>query len=261
MPAALTWPMQVQHVVLDAVRAQEASPSPAADPTSLDFDGWAVALVLVVTVLVLGTGALIIRARRVYTEHSISESFIRSWMAGVLVVGLLVFCAVLLFTPYTDLRNLVFGGLIAAVAGAVSYYFASKEADQARQEQISAVFGTTQVPNLICLTVKDAKAALGSSSLRIVISPPGAPEDHVVSEQSPSPGLDVKPWATAVQVIAVPSADAAGCAEPPAPEMPEPAPETAPERQEPALEESEPTEPSHAPPQPPGNPPPAEPGR
>ena len=221
MSAAVALPVFAGHYRSAGIRMQDASPSPAADPAYLEFDGWAVALVLVVTVLVLGTGVLIIRARRVYTEHSISESFIRSWMAGVLVVGLLVFCAVLLFTPYTDLRNLVFGGLIAAVAGAVSYYFASKEADQARQEQISAVFGTTQVPNLICHTVKDAKAALGSSSLRIVVTPPGAPEDHVVAEQAPSPGLDVKPWATTVQVTAVPPADAAGCIEPaPAPEPP-----------------------------------------
>jgi len=182
------------------------APAQAASTTTISVDASAIWLAVALLVGAIGIGALIVIARYVYSSNNIDESFIRSWMAGLLVVGLLVFCAVLLTTPYDDLRNIVFGGLVASVASAVAYYFASKEADRARHDQISAVLGTTMVPDLAGISVKDARALLGGSNLRL-IAPADADDDDLVAGQQPAAG-EQAPSSSAITIQVQPAAQA-----------------------------------------------------
>jgi hypothetical protein len=63
-----------------------------------------------------------------------AKSFVRSWIAVSLVLGLLVFCAASFMINDARLRSTLFGGLIASAGSAVAYYFSSRAADQARAD-------------------------------------------------------------------------------------------------------------------------------
>lgn len=63
-----------------------------------------------------------------------AKSFVRSWIAVALVLGLLVFCGASFMISDAKLRSTLFGGLIASTGSAVAYYFSSRAADQARAD-------------------------------------------------------------------------------------------------------------------------------
>src|SRR5262249_10173013 len=85
-----------------------------------------------------------------------------------------------------NLRNTVFGGLIASVGAAVAFYFSSKAADQARKDILNAAFGTETVPDLSDMKEADAAAALGKTSLKLEVSPDSSKSvNAVVKSQQP----------------------------------------------------------------------------
>jgi hypothetical protein len=124
--------------------------------------------------------------------------FIRSWIAVILVLGLLTFCAFAFAINDTSLRSTLIGGLIASVGSAVAFYFSTKSADKARQDVVAAAAGTEPVPNLSGKTVQEASEALGRTSLRLAVRDGAVPAGHV-SEQFPAASSDA-PKGSAVQV-------------------------------------------------------------
>jgi len=85
---------------------------------------------------VLLAGLLVIRAISPTEKRKTdpAKSFVRSWIAVTLVLGLLVFCGASLMISDAKLRATLFGGLIASTGSAVAYYFSSRAADQARAD-------------------------------------------------------------------------------------------------------------------------------
>jgi hypothetical protein len=124
--------------------------------------------------------------------------FIRSWIAVILVLGLLTFCAFAFAINDSSLRSTLIGGLIASVGSAVAFYFSTKSADKARQDVVAAAAGTEPVPNLSGKTVQEASETLGRTSLRLAVRDGAAPAGHV-SEQFPAASSDA-PKGSAVQV-------------------------------------------------------------
>jgi hypothetical protein len=124
--------------------------------------------------------------------------FIRSWIAIILVLGLITFCAFAFAINDSSLRSTLIGGLIASVGSAVAFYFSTKSADKARQDVVAAAVGTDTVPNLFGKTAQEAAEALGQTSLRLAVRDGAAAAGHV-SEQFPAANADT-PKGSAVQV-------------------------------------------------------------
>ena len=70
------------------------------------------------------------------------RTFIRGWLAIVLVGGLLIFAAVSFQLDDPALRSSLMGGVIASAGAAAAFYFASKSSDQARQDILNAALAT-----------------------------------------------------------------------------------------------------------------------
>jgi ABC-type Fe3+ transport system permease subunit len=125
-------------------------------------------------------------------EPSTSDgTLVRSWIAIVLVGGLLVFCAVSLSIGNTSLQSTLFGGLVSSVGAAIAFYFSSKSAEQARQDVLTATQSATEVPNLQGMTVTDARVVTAKTPLQFVLSNTSALPGDSVTHQSPSAGTSV----------------------------------------------------------------------
>jgi len=115
------------------------------------------------------------------------QDFIRSWIAIVLVIGLIAFCAFAFAINDTSLRSTLIGGLIASVGSALAFYFSSKAADKARQDIVhasrAAASGTNLVPDLTGMTVDEAKHTLGMTSFSLVVA---SSAGTVVESQDPA---------------------------------------------------------------------------
>jgi hypothetical protein len=96
---------------------------------------------------------------------------VRSWIAISLVLGLLVFCAASLAIGDSTLRSTLVGALAAAVGAAIAFYFSAHQADQSRQDLLTAAAGTVTVPEITALTLAKASALLAKTSLRLLIDP------------------------------------------------------------------------------------------
>jgi len=116
--------------------------------------------------------------------------FIRSWIAIILVIGLLSFCAFAFAINDTTLRSALVGGLVASVGSAIAFYFSSKAADKARQDIANATtLGTELVPSLIGKTKVDAAQILGHTSFSLIEEPgssTGSERDVVRSQNPPA---------------------------------------------------------------------------
>jgi hypothetical protein len=132
------------------------------------------------------------RGRRSGGSLDSDSMVVRSWIAIVLVGGLLIFCAVALAINDPSLRSTLFGGLIASVGAAVAFYFSAKSSDQARKDILTASLGTAEVPKLEGLTVAQAQAAISKTPLQLVVSTQNAQSSDVVTDQSPAPNTDVR---------------------------------------------------------------------
>ncbi len=129
-----------------------------------------------------------------------SSTLIRSWLTIALVAGLLVFCSVAFAIDDQSLRSTLIGGLVASAGVAVAFYFSSKSSDQARADILSATFGTVEVPNLVGMTVAQARTAMASASLSLRIDPSTAADTATVSSQLPPANSSVRPG-TVVSVV------------------------------------------------------------
>jgi hypothetical protein len=130
---------------------------------------------------------------------------IRSWLAIALVFGLLLFCGVAFAIPDQSLRSSLIGGLVASAGAAVAFYFSSKSSDQARADILSAAFGTAEVPNLVGMTLVEAKKAMASTALSLRVESPSADDTSVVNSQQPDAHRSVRAGTTVV-VTAAPAA-------------------------------------------------------
>jgi hypothetical protein len=171
--------------------AATAPPEIRADVPSLDFSTvrW---MVLVVVASVVATGLVIWWARSSLSRRSNSDSLIRSWLALSLLIGLLVFCAASFALTDPNLRNTLFGGLIASSGASTAFYFASKDADQARRDVLDASFGTVIVPALEKKTVEDARVTVAHSALELHVDPSDAAADYEVVQQVPPAGTSAR---------------------------------------------------------------------
>jgi hypothetical protein len=180
-----------------------ASTGTTATTTEATLAGKYIGLTIGVTAgAILLAGAVVIAGRWWLQGKKVSDdttSFIRSWIAIALVSGLLIFCAVSFAVGDSNLRNTLFGGLLANVGAAVAFYFASKTSDQARQDILGATFGTTQVPPLTGKTVTDAASAMATSPLMLIVMPAGA--TGTITEQTPAAGTVVRQGASVTATV------------------------------------------------------------
>ena len=115
------------------------------------------------------------------------RTLIRSWLALSLVGGLLIFSAVSFQLDDTALRSSLLGGVIASAGAAAAFYFASKSADQARQDILNASFPTIITPSLLGHTRSEVNAALAGTPLYLDAEPTTAPDDWIAVSQDPQP--------------------------------------------------------------------------
>lgn len=132
--------------------------------------------------------------------------FIRSWLAIILVIGLISFCAFAFAVNDTTLRSTLIGGLIASVGSAVAFYFSSKAADKARQDVANAAtLGTEIVPSLIGKTKEVAAQILGKTSFSLIDDPDSPVGENVtVQTQHPSAYANAPRGSSVLVTLGVP---------------------------------------------------------
>jgi hypothetical protein len=128
------------------------------------------------------------------------RTFMRSWLAISLVGGLLIFTAVSFQLDDTTLRSSLIGGVIASAGAAAAFYFASKSADQARQDILNAAFPTTTTPSLVGKTRSEVNAALAGTPLFLDASPTIADPGWAAVSQDPQPNQQT-PTGSRVHVV------------------------------------------------------------
>ncbi len=169
--------------------------------------GQTLAVLIVTASTILLTGIIVIIGRRVGSKDAM-PSVVRSWIALSLVAGLVLFSATTFAINDTSLRSTLIGGLTASVGAAVAFYFSSKTSDQARQDILSAAFGTETVPDLIGRTQSAAAELLGKTSLKLEVKEAAADDSNaVVKSQDPLTGSQVRKGSTVVVTMGAPPSD------------------------------------------------------
>jgi hypothetical protein len=159
------------------------------------MSGWFVLIAIGSVVILSGIVIIVGRVWMAKPSNATSDpdsTLVRSWIAISLVAGLLVFCAVAFSINDSSLRSTLFGGLVASVGAAVAFYFSAKGADKARQDILSAALGTADVPNLITMTLTDAREAISKTPFQLVPEDPHASTDDIVATQSPDAGTNLR---------------------------------------------------------------------
>jgi hypothetical protein len=169
------------------------SPSPTPSPTpSTTLTPHAGDLVLwLVVVGIIAVGLIIYIARKWLkgSQDDQAATFIRSWIAVSLVLGLLIFCAAVLVSTNTSLQSTLFGGLIASTGAAVAFYFSSKSADQARADILNAVTAVGQggtAPSAFSAISPPAGTHGNEYTYRIVANGQPAPLYQTISGNLPT---------------------------------------------------------------------------
>lgn len=177
-------------MLVNTILATVATPSPA--PTVTSTPPSHANLILWLIVGGIGVAGVVVAVGRWLTKKGPpdpSASFIRSWIAIALVIGLLVFCAATLLGDDTSLQNVLFGGFIASTGSAIAYYFSSQGADKARADILSAV-GTigqdlAKPSKFSQLSPPDGKVDVEYPTYRIVADGSPAPTYWVASGKLP----------------------------------------------------------------------------
>ncbi|MFG1647389.1 PASTA domain-containing protein [Amycolatopsis sp. NPDC049252] len=152
----------------------------------------------ILAVVIAASGAIIVWARRTTpntAQRSVNASVVRSWLAIVLVTGLLIFCAYAFSINDSSLRSTLVGALAASTGTVVAYYFASKSSDQARQDILHATFGTDTIPDLLGSTETEATTTMSRTSFRLEVDPAARPATDtatVAFQHPPGSGTVVK---------------------------------------------------------------------
>jgi Putative Ig domain len=129
-----------------------AAAAPASAPTSTSttaatltaYQGelvlWLVVAGIILAGIVVFAGRWVLKG----TQDDQAATFIRSWLAISLVIGLLIFCGATLLSSNTSLQSTLFGGLVASTGAAIAFYFSSKGTEQARADILGAVTAISQ---------------------------------------------------------------------------------------------------------------------
>ncbi|WP_457029013.1 hypothetical protein [Kitasatospora sp. P5_F3] len=117
------------------------------------------------------------------------SGIVRSAIALVLVIALVVLAVASLYdTTDKDIKMLLLGAIVAMSSGVIAFYFSSRSAESARKDLLAATTGVpVVVPELIGLTVAQAKAKMSTSHLRLRL-PSGAADADTIATQDPTEG-------------------------------------------------------------------------
>ncbi|KQV21653.1 hypothetical protein ASE03_00020 [Kitasatospora sp. Root187] len=117
------------------------------------------------------------------------SGIVRSAIALVLVIALVVLAVASLYdTTDKDIKMLLLGAVVALASGVSAFYFSSRSAESARKDLLAATTGVpVVVPELVGLTVAEAKEKMSTSHLRLRI-PSGAADADTIATQDPSAG-------------------------------------------------------------------------
>lgn len=141
--------------------------------------------------LVVAAGVILLVARSTLQASETTSSFVRSWLALILIGGLLLFAAVALIANDASMRSTLIGGVIATAGSAAAFYFASRSSDQARRDILAASFGTVAVPDLKAKSIAEAKVLMSGTALELQVIPPEATPEKIVKTQQPPPDATV----------------------------------------------------------------------
>lgn len=89
-----------------------------------------------------------------------AQSVVRSWLTVTLVLALVTGCMAAFEIDDSQLRNTLFGGLVASAGAATAFYFASKGADGARADILKTTTALARGP--------------GAPTIFTALSPPAA---------------------------------------------------------------------------------------
>ena len=181
-----------------------AGSSAAATAHAPLYLGGMAVLILLIGMLILWIRSTLNKEASGRSSANADKTMIRSWLAVVLVAGLLLFATGSFFIANASLQNLLMGGVIASAGTAVAFYFSSKSSEQTQQNLLNAALGSQIIlPDLTTGTVGDAQKIATALQLALVISPAGSTAAAAVSSTSPPPGSMVRPGTT-VNVTAQP---------------------------------------------------------
>lgn len=142
---------------------------------------------LIVTAAVLGAGLIVLWMRHnMKGRDSAPSSMMRSWLAIALVMGLLLFTVFSFGVDDQSLRSTLIGAVAASAGSVIAFYFASKSADQARQDILSSVFPTVTVPDLTGQSKDTAQTNLQHAQLTMAVTT-GSSDDAAATVQSQAP--------------------------------------------------------------------------
>ena len=120
-----------------------------------------------------------------------SVGIIRALLALVLVGALVILAGASFSSSNSDTSNLLIGGVVASASGAVAFYFATRGAQDAQKDVLSAALGMETVPVLTALTVTQAQTALSKTSLKLQLPTAAPAADYVIKTQDIPPGTSV----------------------------------------------------------------------
>lgn len=180
---------------LGLTQTPSPSPAPATSVPTLPWDQTlTVVCIVAAAVLLAGFGLLraqaVLGARVATSKQTPDASIVRSWIAIILVLTLVLLSAAALGIPDSSLRSTLIGALTASVGSAITHYFSSKSSDQARQDLLDATVGTELVPDLTNRTEAEATTILGKTSFKFEIDPtsPASSPDAQINKQTPPAG-------------------------------------------------------------------------
>jgi hypothetical protein len=208
------------------------TPAPSAIPLNLSTTAlmWVVIVGLFLAMaFVLGNIVIKVKASRRSVGTTVAlPSVVRSWIAIALVIGLIIYTGATLGGQDESVRSALVGGLVAAVASATAYFFATIQAEGA----LNAVAGAGATPNAVVpsltqLALSDALSAVGATNFKLVVdaaSVPTATTPPVIASQDPAAGASVPANSEIVVKLgtdgAAPSPGGAPTPPPAAPVMP-----------------------------------------
>jgi PASTA domain len=123
-----------------------------------------------------------------------NTSVVRSWVAIVLVGGLLILAAASFGLADETLRSTIIGGVVSASSAAVAFYFAGKAANEARRDLINAQTDRRiEVPKLQGKTIEVARNEASARGLFLAFEAGVSFSDaDTVASTSPEAGTRVQ---------------------------------------------------------------------
>jgi hypothetical protein len=176
---------------------QETDMVSAAEATS---PGWLLGSLITLSGLAIFAAIVFTFVNRHQPADQAGVGIVRSLLALVLVGGLMILAGASFSLADAQTRNLLIGGIVASASGAVAFYFASRVADDARKDLLNAAFGNDTVPQLVGMTVDQAKAAMSVGPLALKVPESAQPADPV-KEQIPKAGSTVQRGSSVTIVV------------------------------------------------------------